>query len=159
MNFFSKVIEIATGGFADKAIQVAEKWWPPEMSEHEKQVAKLEMLQLERAHELDLERAVNDAEKAFNERIKSLEGTASDLKSIPLIGPMIIFLRGVQRPLWGFNCLVLDWYWFTGWDELSEKQETALIVINFLVLGFLFGERAVRNLLPLFEKIWGKKGV
>ena len=45
------------------------------------------------------------------------------------------------------NFIWLDYQWFTSW-ALSEHQQKALIAINLLVLGFLFGERAVKNVAP-----------
>jgi hypothetical protein len=47
--------------------------------------------------------------------------------------------------------------WFMGRWQLSEAQESALWVINFLVLGFLFGERAVQNVAPLIAEIMDKR--
>jgi len=41
--------------------------------------------------------------------------------------------------------------------QLSEQQESALWVINFLVLGFLFGERAVQNVAPLITDLLEKR--
>jgi hypothetical protein len=48
------------------------------------------------------------------------------------------------------------WFFESGLT-FSEQQQTALIVINVLVLGFLFGERAVQNLTPMIVQVFGKK--
>ncbi len=32
----------------------------------------------------------------------------------------------------------------------------AMIVINVLVLGFFFGERALKNLMPMIAQVFGK---
>ena len=47
--------------------------------------------------------------------------------------------------------------WFMGRWQLNPQQESALWVINFLVLGFLFGERAVQNVAPLIAEIMAKR--
>ena len=79
--------------------------------------------------------------------------SAEDLNAIPVLGKLIIFLRGMQRPFWGFGVFYLDNRWFFSVDEFTDRQEITLLVINLLVLGFLFGERALKNLMPLFTKL------
>ncbi|WP_230413519.1 hypothetical protein [Zooshikella ganghwensis] len=64
----------------------------------------------------------------------------------------MLFLRGAQRPVWGFATLYLDLCWFATW-QLTVQQETALTLINVLVLGFLFGERAIKNVMPLIMQV------
>ncbi len=108
------------------------------------------MLAMERL-ELEKRQQANDAlisaERELTERIAQLEGTAKDLKSMPIIGRIVLFARGCQRPVWGFFALWLDYKWFSEW-ALSQQQQSALIAINILVLGFLFGERAAKNVMP-----------
>lgn len=102
--------------------------------------------------DVDLEKAQMAADQAgakdTTDRSLQYEGTAVDLKAIPFFGPLMLFLRGGQRIVWGYGTMCLDWMWFSAWSELSKQQESALWVINFLVLGFLFGERAVQNIAP-----------
>ena len=85
------------------------------------------------------------------------------------LGRIVIFLRGAQRPIWGYFVLVMDIMVFSGrWNlvKLAEQTKTASMVdiqsafwiINFLVLGFLFGERAVKNVMPLLQKQMGGGG-
>ena len=50
----------------------------------------------------------------------------------------------------------MDNKWFFDVHDFSEQQQTAMIVINILVLGFLFGERTIKNLEPLIIKVFGK---
>lgn len=153
MNLIKKIADIATGGIGDLAFKVAEKWFPPEMSEADRSQAKLafQNMELERARQSDA--AALEADKALTDRIQKLEGTAHELKQIPIIGPLVIFLRACQRPAWGFVTMWLDWHWFAEWGGLSGKQEAALVIINLLVLAFLFGERAVRNIAPLVADV------
>jgi hypothetical protein len=155
--------------------------WPPDMSEEQKAQVNLalrdyESKEKQAAFEREKEamKISFEIEKEFNQRTRDLEGTAADLKSIPFLGSIIIFLRGMQRPLWGFGTLWCDFKVFSGGWGLRLWKEGAtggnfitpegfiLIIINFLVLAFLFGERAIVNitpvLMPLIEKIWGGQG-
>ena len=44
------------------------------------------------------------------------------------------------------------------WDLSSNQQlESAFWIINFLVLGFLFGERAVKNVAPMVNDMIAKR--
>ena len=110
------------------------------------------------AHEKEkfIEEAFNESVRELNKRIEAQEGTASDLKSLPVIGSVVLFLRGLQRPAWGFFTMYLDYHWFTAVTDYTEQQQTALITVNILVLGFLFGERTIKNLTPLIIKVFGK---
>lgn len=161
MSIVSKLIggltEVATGGLADRAMKVAEKWFPPDMSEEQKMQARLAMKELESKIRSEMEREALSAEEALTQRIATLEGTASDLKAIPFFGPVALFLRGLQRPAWGFMTMWIDVHVFSGSWELADKELSAVWIVNLLVLGFLFGERAVRNLLPLAERVIGFK--
>ena len=160
MSILDSVVNIATGGLAKTALSIAEKWFPPSMSESEKQQAAMAFQQLENERTRDADKAMQEATTALTDRIAQLEGTASDLKALPVVGRIVLFARGSQRPVWGFATLWMDYQWFSNsWGTLSDQQETALIVINFLVLGFLFGERAVKNLMPLILKVLGPKGI
>lgn len=159
MSLLDTVVNVATGGIGQAALTIAEKWFPPSMSEGDKQQAKLafESLELERQRQTDA--AISQATQDLTARIAQLEGTASDLKALPIVGRIVLFARGAQRPVWGFATLWMDYQWFaSNWGTLTETQETALVVINCLVLGFLFGERAVKNLMPLILKVLGPKG-
>jgi hypothetical protein len=127
------------------------------MTPEEKADLTIRIKDAEAARDLKVQSLVNQATEQFNDRIKSMEGTAGDLKSIPIIGTLIIFLRGCQRPCWGFAVLYFDNKWLFSTQVFTERQEMALIVINVLVLGFLFGERAVKNLMPLIMKVLEKK--
>ncbi len=155
MGFLGKLAKTLTGGLAEEIFSTVKDYFPPSMSEKEKSQVQMALQNLQDKREARAEQATSEAAQEFNQRIKDLEGTAADLKVIPVLGPIIIFLRGCQRPVWGFLCMYLDFKWFSSW-ELTEQQQTAMIVINLLVLGFLFGERTVKNLMPLIVKIWGK---
>lgn len=156
MSFLTKIADFATNGFGSFAMGVVEKYFPPDMSEEQKATMQLGFKQLELETQKEMNKAVREAEIQLNDRIKMYEGSASDLLRLPVIGRFMIFLRGCQRPIWGFSTLWMNWLWFSEWT-LNEKQESALIVINFLVLGFLFGERAIKNVAPLITQLLSAK--
>lgn len=120
---------------------------PPELSPEQR-------LQAEAA----LDKILESSATKIDERIAKQEGTAQDLLNMPILGKCILFARGAQRPVWGFATLAMDFMWFFGDypHEFNEQQQTTLIIINSLVLGFLFGERAVLNLTPLITKLLAK---
>lgn len=60
----------------------------------------------------------------------------------------------MQRPIWGFALLYIDLKVFSGaWSMTPDSQtESAFWLLNLLILGFLFGERAVRNVMPMVNR-------
>lgn len=154
---FDKVLGVLGGGLASTIMDGIKSYFPPDMTEEQKAAVSLEIQKIELQKQSDLSKAIAESEKLINERIAQNEGTAKDLLSLPFIGRVVIFARGCQRPVWGFATLWADMNWFSGvWVNLSEKQEAALLAINILVLGFLFGERAVKNLMPIISQYLGK---
>ena len=132
-------------------------YFPPDATPQEKAQFELQMQALLHAKEIEANKILSDASVQLNKRIAEQEGTAQDLKALPLVGRVVIFARGVQRPMWGFATLFMDWKWFFGTYTFDEQQNTGLIVINVLVLGFLFGERTIKNLQPLIERVFAKQ--
>lgn len=113
----------------------------------------------ERAHQITMAVIDNEreAERQFNERTTQLEGTAGDLKSVPYVGAVVLFLRGAYRPLFAyFNAYLLFRYFVQGMDW-TEKQESLLYAVTLLVLVFFFGERAVKNVAPLISQVFAAK--
>lgn len=157
MSLLTSITDIIGGSLFKEAKEIVMAYWPPDASPEQKLEiqAKLNELELSKQHQLDL--AVADAEQRITDRIALTEGSAQDLRAIPVIGPIVLFMRGLQRPIWGYATLYGDAMWFMGRWDLGEQQQSALWVINFLVLGFLFGERAVQNVAPLIADIMTKK--
>jgi len=157
MNVFkaiTKAITGVSGGFVNKAIDLVTGYIPnPE--DKAKIKAKLQELELER--EKAINQAIHVAAEDLNKRISEQEGTAKDLMSLPFVGRIIIFARGSQRPIWGYATLYFDWQLFSNKLELTSEQTQLLWIINFLVLGFLFGERAIKNIMPLVVKMMEAK--
>jgi hypothetical protein len=172
MSIFEKLIDFVSGGVGGKIVESVAAHFPPSMSEKDREQMKLVVAQASRQYELELLKIAQKEQEAFNSRVKDLEGTAADLKSSGLPGRIILFLRGAQRPIWGFAVLFMDFMVFSGqWklvgttgvkDAAEAVKMTSAIsnfdlqsafwIINFLVLGFLFGERAMRNVMPFFQK-------
>lgn len=157
MSFLDNLTSIVGGSLFKEAKEIVMAYWPPEVPPEKKLElqAKLNELELTKARQID--QAIADAERLVTERIALTEGSAQDLRAIPVVGPLVLFLRGLQRPIWGYATLYGDAMWFMGRWQLSEQQESALWVINFLVLGFLFGERAVQNVAPLLTDLLEKR--
>lgn len=158
MSFLSKVTDVLGGSLFGSVKELITEYFPPDMTPQQKAELQSRIDELEFKKRMAILEAAADAEKTLNMRIAEQEGTAKDLKQLPVIGRVVLFLRGLQRPLWGFFTMYLDFKWFTENPAHTEQQQTALIVINLLVLGFLFGERTVKNLEPLIIKVFGKSG-
>jgi len=158
MGILNKIVNLLTGDFGAKIVGAIRDYFPPSLSDAEKRDFELKIMEITQAHEIELLKELNVAESEFNQRIKELEGTASDLRQIPVLGSIILFMRGCQRPAFGFFTLAMDCLVFGGYWTIQENSriETAFLVINLLVLGFLFGERAIKNVIPLFEKYMKK---
>lgn len=154
---FDKIVNMLGGGLVDSVMGQVNKYFPPDMTPQEKASAELAVKNVVLQQNILANKAANEIESNLNKRVAEQEGTAKDLLSLPIVGRLVLFLRGTQRPLWGFFTMYIDYVWFTSSPAYTEQQQTALIVINFLVLGFLFGERTIKNLEPLLIKMFSKK--
>lgn len=157
MGVLSKITDVLGGSFVKEIIGVAKEYFPPDMDPEKKAQLELSMGNLALEKQRQLDQAILESEKAITDRIASLEGTAQDLRAIPIIGPIILLFRGMQRLVWGYGILYADFQWMSGTWTLGNQQESAMWIINFLVLGFLFGERAIQNVMPLFIEMRKQK--
>lgn len=158
MKLLADIVNVATGGLAKEVISVIKEYWPPELAPEKKLEFESKMYQLETDRTRAGDEATNKASELINQRIAEYEGTASDLKTVPFLGPLMLFIRGSQRPVWGYATLWMDWQWFNGsFISLTDKQQATLYIVNILVLGFLFGERAVQNVAPMIADIFRAK--
>jgi hypothetical protein len=67
-------------------------------------------------------------------------------------------LRGAQRPIIGYGTMYVDYMVFSGMWKLPDGPVTnAWFLSNALVLAFLFGERAIRNVAPLITDLLAAK--
>ena len=157
MDILSKVADFFAGGAIKTITDVVMAYLPPDMSPEKKAEIQLAAAAQEASNRQAVMTLAYEMDREFNKRITDLEGTASDLKSIPIIGPILLFLRGAQRPVWGFATIYLDYKVFSaGWNfDDGSQAGAAFYIINILVLGFLFGERAIQNVLPYFTQLKG----
>ncbi|MBF0290486.1 MAG: hypothetical protein HQM14_21975 [SAR324 cluster bacterium] len=145
---------------ASKIIDTAKEYFPPDMSEADKLKIEMAMKTQAHQHQLESQKQEFEIQKEFNNRIKAMEGTASDLKSIPFVGAILLTIRGMQRPAVIYMTLFVDIMHFSGvesfqWDEKSMTASTFML-LNALTMFFLFGERAVKNAMPLIGKHFGR---
>lgn len=149
-----QLVDVFAGGLGGKIVDAFQKYFPPDMSPEMKAQIALEAQNFELKVTMEANRAREEAEKSINERIAMYEGSSSDLKGIPFIGPLMLLLRGSQRIAWGFGTLLLDYNVFSSnWKLIDPVISNAFWIVNFLVLGFLFGERAVTNVMPFFTRM------
>lgn len=159
MSVLAKIGSFITGGAFDKIIDTAKEYFPPSMTEQDKLQFELALKNIAHKQTMEANNLLNEAGQQLDKRIAEQEGTAKDLQAVPFFGTLVLFFRGLQRPLWGFFTMYMDYVWLvTNSSEYTEQQNTALIVINILVLGFLFGERTLKNLEPLIIKVFGNTG-
>jgi hypothetical protein len=160
VSILKDIGNIFTGGvsgLANKIIDTAVAFFPPSMSDAEKAKATIALKELAHKEELELLNATNEATQLFNQRVKEYEGTANDLKSIPIIGALIIFLRGAFRPLFAYAIAFVDIKVFSNAWQITDPQIlSAFWLVNLLVLGFFFGERTMKNILPLLKEFLKK---
>jgi len=155
MGVLSKVTDFLGGSLFKEIKEGVMSYFPPDMSPQQKAEAELKLQQFLNEKEINANKILSDAAAQLDKRIAEQEGTAKDLLAMPILGRLVLFLRGLQRPVWGFFTMYIDGKWFTESPTYTEQQQTALIVINILVLGFLFGERTLKNLEPLIIKVFG----
>ncbi len=157
MGMLDKIANVLSGSLFGEVKDLVKTYFPPDMTAEQKAQLEIKLMELELTKQVQLSAALAESESAITNRISQLEGTAQDLRAIPIVGPIVIFFRGMQRMLWGYGTFMADFYWFSGKWQLQEQQESALWIINILVLGFLFGERAIQNVAPLISELMAKR--
>lgn len=115
---------------------------------------KVQLAQIAAQEKKDDAAADNEADRLLTERIAQLEGTASDLKGVPVLGPAMLFLRGSQRIVIGYGTAWLDYEWLVGaLGQIGDMQQRLLMMASLLVFAVLFGERAIKNVAPVIVDI------
>ena len=149
----AKVFDFLSDGIGSKIVDTVKEYYPPSMSESEKSELSLRIDAAANKQTNEAIKLANEAQVAFDKRTTEMEGTASDLIRMGWLGSIIIFLRGSQRIVWGYGTLYLDIMVFNGsWKLIAGTQENSFYLINLLVLGFLFGERAIKNVMPIITQ-------
>jgi hypothetical protein len=157
MNILSKISDFVGGGLFKEAKELIKDYWPPELSPEKRSELEMRLAESQHKREMDAQRIIIESERAITDRIAQLEGTTSELKTIPFVGAVVIFTRAMQRQVWGYSTLYINFMWFSGKWDFTDQQESAMWVINLLVLGFLFGERAIQNVAPLISDLMSRK--
>ncbi|QGH73237.1 MAG: coil containing protein [Podoviridae sp. ctKoA10] len=157
MSLLDKLTDFVGGGLFKEAKELIKEYWPPDLSPEKRAELELRLQESQHKRDLDAQRMIIESEQAITERISQLEGTVSELKTIPFVGAIVIFTRAMQRQVWGYSTLYINFLWFSGQWKFTEQQESAMWVINLLVLGFLFGERAIQNIAPLIAELMNKR--
>lgn len=154
-----KVVEIAqqvTGQQQPEAALKAIQADPNLALQFQKSVLdqKVQLAQIAAQRAKDDAAADNEADRLLTDRIAQLEGTASDLKGIPIAGSIMLFLRGSQRIVIGYGTAWLDYEWLVGAiGPIGEMQQRLLMMASLLVFAVLFGERAIKNVAPVIVDI------
>jgi len=78
-------------------LDTVKAYLPPGMTPQQEAELKLELERLAFEKQKQADAMLADAERHVTERISLLEGTATDLRSVPFIGPIMLFMRGVLR--------------------------------------------------------------
>ena len=163
MNIFGKIANFVSGGLGEKIVETVAGQFPAKLDPAEKAKIEAAIMSAARQHEIALLTLAQEEQRVFDARLSDLEGTAKDLQQFGVLGKLVVFLRGLQRPLWGFIVVYLDLMVFSGGWQLSDQGAngldlmSAFWVINVLVLGFLFGERAVRNVMPVIARMQNRQ--
>ncbi len=161
-NTAQKIVDIAqtvTGAGSPDAALAMIKGNPDTALQFQKAVLdqKVQLLQIDAQRAKDDADADNEADKLLTERMSAMEGTASDLKAVPVAGPLMLFLRGAQRIVIGYGTAWMDWDWLSGGLHLDDMQQRLLFTASLLVFVVLFGERAVKNVAPLVISLLGQQ--
>lgn len=115
---------------------------------------KVQLAQIAAQEKKDDAAADNEADRLLTDRIAQLEGTASDLNGVPVLGPAMLFLRGSQRIVIGYGTAFLDYEWLVGaLGQIGDMQQRLLMMASLLVFAVLFGERAIKNVAPVIVDI------
>lgn len=155
MKLLEKVTNFVGGSLFKEIKEGVMAYFPPDLSPQQRAQMELALEKVTAEKAAEVNRQLTEAAIQLDKRIAEQEGTAKDLLAMPILGRIVLFLRGLQRPTWGFAALYLNYEWLLGGHTFSQQQNTGMIVINILVLGFLFGERTIKNLEPLIIKVFG----
>ena len=123
MSIFSKFLGFL-GSTPGKAIVDAVKGhFPAKLSEAERQKIEMAILEASRTHEIKLLELAQEEQSAFDQRVRDLEGTAKDLGQSRW-GKFVLFLRGAQRPIWGYLVIYLDIMVFSGRYKIFGSESS-----------------------------------
>lgn len=129
MAIFDKIASLFGGGLVDSMLDTIKAYFPPGMTPQQEAELKLGLERLSFEKQKQADAMMADAERQVTERISLLEGTATDLRSVPIVGPIMLFMRGAQRPVWGFAVLCA---YMIMKGPSSEGPSLTLVMWSFL---------------------------
>jgi len=143
------------GGILKGITATAEKFFGSKEQAHQ---FEMEVGRFLHQKELEANAHALEVEQEFNQKIKDLEGTANDLKSFGWVGMIIVFLRGAFRPLVSYGMAWVNIMVFSRQWKLPEDEQvvSAFWIINLVIFVFYFGERAIKNVIPILAMYFGK---
>lgn len=164
--------------FAGKLVDTVKDYFPPSMSEQEKANLQIAITDAVHQKEVELIELAHKDQIIHIDQMKSMEGTATDLLQAGWLGRIMLFLRGSQRVVWGIGTFVFDIFWFFTdkiplpltvkmsdpdnsavtimvADPVTTGKITIIVTVHMLVLSFLYGERAIKNLTPMIVMLVG----
>jgi hypothetical protein len=110
-----------------------DKFLPKKMDEAEK-AQFVQQMKIHAATE------ARNAKSDFRQFVLGYEGAAKDVPRI------VVIIRSLIRPVFTVMVGVIDWFYFTGGDTAWNAETISLLKgINYIVLGFWFGERALQR--------------
>ncbi|MGI9249906.1 MAG: hypothetical protein ACR2PR_01740, partial [Pseudohongiellaceae bacterium] len=140
MSILAGIKAFMGGGTGKEIVGFIRDRFPAKLSEAEMMQLQQAADEMDRAHETKLLEFAQKQDESFNERTILMEGTAKDLQQFGFLGKIVVFLRGLFRPTFAYFTMYLDFLWFTGdTTGWTDQQNTAMIVINIIVLVFFFG--------------------
>ena len=154
MSLIAGIASFLKGDFVKNALDFYNDRFPPNMSEGDKAAMRVLIEENSHTQAMEITELAQRTQEAFDKRTIELEGTARDLTAVPYVGALIIFLRGAFRPLFSYMTLYLDFVFFTtNTSAWTEQKVTLFIIINIMVIGFFFGERMLKNIMPLITRL------
>jgi len=112
---------------------------PPSMNEKDKAELKQNM-------EMFVAKEAHSESSEFRNFVLQYEGSAADYKNIPFIGPIMMLIRGMVRPICTYGTFYFDFIYFTSITKVwTVEQSKLLAIMNVIVLTFWFGEKILVN--------------
>jgi len=129
-----------------------DKFVPDKMDEKDKESLKQNM-------EMFAAKEARDENSQFRDFVLKYEGSAADYAKIPIVGPIMMLIRGLVRPGFTYGTFYFDYLFFTSLTEWPVEKAKLLATINLIVLLFWFGEKILVNtgLSEVLLKVFVKK--
>ena len=130
---------------------------PESVDEAERERIRSAIREAEHNREMGILDIFEERDLHFTKRVQGLEGTSGDLQQAGWPCRIVLFFRGVQRPFWGFVVLFMNYNVYVNGSAVPEGLERLFTAVTLIIVMFLFGERAIKNVFPLFDRYFGRK--